>query len=319
MDIDVYSTPELDTVFRVLRTALDSSQPLQPRERMFLNTYARITGYTLPAQDPKIIDPRAVRIEGAHQRKRLIQLSAIAVLLSHPVKADSVRFLQALSQRLATRDSVIDVIEALQQGRRIKVRMLAMRRAFRAMFKEAYLSEGVMGVARFVGAIAFKRAVNKDKVWSYKRLGLLPEGTLGREYWKHLTEVGFGFPGEPGGIADSVAYHDVGHVLAAHDTTPAGEIQQGSFQGGNRREDGFFFIQFVILQFHHGDKITLVAPPQVGNFDPEKVLWAIHRGARCNVDITHQWNFWPLMSLKLEEARAKCGLLPPLSELRGQA
>jgi ubiquinone biosynthesis protein Coq4 len=97
-----------------------------------------------------------------------------------------------------------------------------------------------MGVARFVGAIAFKRAVNKDKVWSYKRLGLLPEGTLGREYWKHLTEVGFGFPGEPGGIADSVAYHDVGHVLAAHDTTPAGEIQQGSFQGGNRREDGFF-------------------------------------------------------------------------------
>jgi hypothetical protein len=95
----------------------------------------------LPAQDPKVIDPRAVRIEGAHQRKRLIQLTAIAVLLSNPVKPDSVRFLQALSQHLATRDSVIDVIEALQQGRRIKVRMLAMRRAFRAMFKEAYLSE----------------------------------------------------------------------------------------------------------------------------------------------------------------------------------
>jgi len=42
------------------------------------------------------------------------------------------------------------------------------------------------------------------------------------------------------------------------------------------------------------------------------VLWAIHRGAKCNVDITHQWNFWPLMSLTLQEARAKCGLLPKL-------
>jgi hypothetical protein len=58
--------------------------------------------------------------------------------------------------------------------------------------------------------------------------------------------------------------------------------------------------------------ITPVAPPQVGNFDPEKVLWAIHGSAKCNVDITHQWNFWPLMSLKLEEARAKIQLLPKL-------
>ena len=90
-------------------------------------------------------------------------------------------------------------------------------------------------------------------------------------------------------------------------------IQQGSFQGGNRREDGFFFIQFVILQFHHGIRITPVTEPQSGNFDPEKVLWAIHRGAKLNVDITHQWNFWPLMSLPLQEARAKVGLLPKLS------
>jgi hypothetical protein len=27
---------------------------------------------------------------------------------------------------------------------------------------------------------------------------------------------------------------------------------------------------------------------------------------------THQWNFWPLMSLPLQEARAKVGLLPKL-------
>src|SRR5262245_21297119 len=139
------------------------------------------------------------------------------------------------------------------------------------------------------------------------------EGTLGRECWKHLTEVGFGFPGEPGGIADSVAYHDIAHVLAEHDTTPLGEIQQGSFQGGNRREDGFFFVQFVILHFHHGIQVTPVAPPERGNFDPQKVLWAIHRGAKCSVDMTHQWNFWPLMSLTLEEARARCGLLPKLA------
>jgi len=312
MDIDVYSRQELDTVFRVLRTALSPDGALQLRERRFLETYARITGYALSASDPQLLSPGEVHIAGEHQRKRLIQLAAIATLLSHPLKPGSVAFLRQLSLQLGVKDSVVDVVDALQKGRRLKVRMLAVRRAFRAMTKEAYLSEGFMGVLRFFGALVLKTAVNKDKLWNYKRLGLLPDGTLGREYWKHLTEVGFGFPGEPGGIADSVAYHDIGHVLAEHDTTPLGEIQQGSFQGGNRREDGFFFVQFVILQFHHGVQITPVAPPQVGNFDPEKVLWAIHRGAKCNVDITHQWNFWPLMSLTLEEARAQCGLLPKL-------
>jgi hypothetical protein len=312
MDIDVFPAHQLDTVFRVLRTALSPTGPLSARERVFLQTYAKVTGYTVPCVELPVVDPTTVQIAGAHQRKRLIQLAALAALLSSPVKPDSIAFIQALSQQLSTHDGVIDVLRALGSGRHVKVRMLAMRRAFRALFKEAYVAEGALGVLRFVGALFFKTSVNRDRVWDYKRLGLLPEGTLGREYWKHLTSVGFGFPGEPGGIPDSVAYHDIGHVLADHDTTPAGEIQQGSFQGGNRREDGFFFIQFAILQFHHGIKITPVAPPQVGNFDPERVLWAIHRGATCNVDITHQWNFWPLMSLTLDEARAKIALLPKL-------
>jgi hypothetical protein len=127
-----------------------------------------------------------------------------------------------------------------------------------------------------------------------------------------MTTVGFGFPGEFGGIADSVAYHDIAHVLAEHEVTPFGEIQQGSFQGGNRRQDGFFFIQFVILHFHQGVKVTPAAPPALDHYDPQRVLWAIHRGARCRVDMTHQWNFWPLMSLPLAQARAQCGLLPHL-------
>jgi hypothetical protein len=229
------------------------------------------------------------------------------------VRADSVRYLRTLSRQMFVEDAVVDVVEALHAGKLLKVRLLAMRRAFSALAREAFRAEGLRGVLRFFGALFFKTPVNKDKLWDYKRLGLLPEGTLGREYWRHLTEVGIGFPGEPGGIADSVAYHDIAHVLAEHDTTAAGEIQQGSFQGGNRREDGFFFIQFVVLQFHHGVRITPVAPPTYGNFDPAKVLWAIYRGSRCNVDLTHQWNFWPLMKLSLEEARARIGLLPKLA------
>lgn len=314
MDIDVFPAREIPTVIRVLRTALAPHGTLSARERAFLDTYARIVGHALPAADPLPLAPGDACIDGAHPRKRLVQLSALAVLVNSPVKPESLAFLKALGARLETHDSVIDVIDALLKGRRMKLRMLAVRRAFRVMVKEAFTAEGAMGVARLFAAMLLKAPVNRDKHARYRRLGLLPEGTLGREYWKHMTEVGFGFPGEPGGIPDSVAYHDVAHVLAGNDITPLGEIQQGSFQGGNRREDGFFFIQFVVLQFHHGVKITPAAPPDPGHFDPAKVLWAIHRGAQCNVDLTHQWDFWPLMALPLEQARREIGLVPKLPE-----
>jgi ubiquinone biosynthesis protein Coq4 len=205
------------------------------------------------------------------------------------------------------------VLDAVLRGRRLRARILAMRRVMRAMFADAYRAEGPSGVLRLVGAMFFKAPVHRNKLVQYKRLSLLPDGTLGRAYWKHMTENGFALPGEIGGIPDFVAYHDVGHVLAAHEATPLGEIQQGSFQGGSRRDDGFALIQFAILQFHQGIRITPITAPQTGNFDPAKVLWAIHRGAQCKLDITRQRDFWPLMSLPLEEARRRCALLPKLA------
>lgn len=313
MDINVFPAHELDTVFRTLRTALSPETRLDEQERQFLQTYATITGYRLAAGDPLPVEPDAVLVAGEHPRKRLVQLAALAVLLHRPVRAQSLAFLKALARKLATHDPVLDVIEALHKGRHLKVRLLTMRRVMRVMLKEAYLAEGTLGVLRVFAAMWLKARVNRDKLWKFKRLGLLPEGTLGREYWKFMTREGFGFPGDVAGIPDSISYHDIAHVLAAHPATPLGEIQQGSFQGGNRREDGFFFVQFTILQFHHGVKIT--QPGHFGHFDPELLLWAIHRGASCNVDVTHQWDYWPLMQLPLQEARRRIALLPKLAAL----
>jgi hypothetical protein len=320
MEIDVYSASELPMVLHVLRTALRSQGPLDDRERSFLSTYADIAGVEAGPGEPQALTAAGLQglvIEGARGRKRLVQLAAMAVLFNRPVRPASFQFLRELARHLGTHDEVIDVIGALLRGRRLQARLLTLRRGMRNMLGEAFAAEGAKGVLRFLGALLLGARVNKNKLLHYKRLGLLPEGTLGREYWKHMTEQGFGFPGEPRGIAETVAYHDVAHVLAGHDATPIGEIQQGCFQGGNRRRDGFSFVQFVILHFRHGIQITPAAPPEVGHFDPEKVLWAIQRGAQCRVDMTHQWDYWPLMPLPLQEARARCELQPLPLHLQG--
>lgn len=318
MDINVFQQGQFPIVFRALRTALAPEGALAPEERSFLRTYAEITGYSLPSTDPEPIAARDVlrsfppgaALAGAHERKRLVQLAAMAAMLHRPVRASAAAYVEALSEQLDTPEPVVAVLRALSLGRKVRARLLTTRRGLSAILGEARRAEGVRGVLRFLGALFFQLRVNRDGVFRYRRLGLLPEGTLGREVWAHLTELGYSFPGEPGGIPATMVYHDIGHVLAGNDTTPAGEILQGSFQGGNRRQDGFFFVQFVLLQFHQGVQVTPIAAPEVGYFDPEKVLRSIHRGAACGVDITHQWDFWPLMSLPLEEARARVGLSP---------
>ncbi len=316
MDIDVFRKADLPTVMRTLRTALRTDGALDANERLFLDTFARITGFERPQRDPLPLHPdETVLVEGAHQRKRLVQLSALAVLLSRPMRADSLDFLKTLAQVLGAYDPVIDVIDAIHQGRPVKARLLAMRRMMRVLLKEAYLAEGAMGVVRVFAAMLLKAPVNRNLMVKFKRLGLLPEGTLGREYWKFMVREGFNFPGEPAGIPATISYHDIAHVLAGHEATPPGEIQQASFQGGNRREDGFFFIQMAVVHFHQGVVITPATPAAVDLFAPDKVLWAIHRGARCNVDMTHQWNYWDLMPLPLDEARARVALLPKLSAM----
>lgn len=312
MDIAVFPAHQLPLVFRALRTALRPDGALDARERLFLDTYARICGVARGVADPVPVQPAELIITDAHQRKRLVQLAAVAVLHAQPMRPDSYVYLKALARQLDTHDSVIDAIGAVIDGRPLKARFLTMRRGMRVMLKEACTAEGAMGVLRFAGALALGLTVNKDRVWHYKRLGLLPEGTLGRSYWRHMTEQGFGFPGERAGIPDTAAYHDVFHVLADNGVTPHGEIQQGALQAGNRREDGFFFLQMVLLQFHQGVKVTPAAEGYTGHFDPDLVLWAVHRGAQCSVDLTHQWDFWPLMGLPLEEARRRVALLPRL-------
>ena len=59
----------------------------------------------------------------------------------------------------------------------------------------------------------------------HEALGLLPKGTLGRDYWEIYKKNGYAFPGDPKGINVAFARpHDSTHVISGYDTTPHGEI-----------------------------------------------------------------------------------------------
>jgi hypothetical protein len=313
MDIALFPPAELPIVFRVLRTVLASDGALDDAAHRFLRAYARVTAFPLPTAEPPPIGAAAVCIADPQRARRLLQLASMAALLRVPVRRAAVDYVHALAHALKVHDPVLALLRALARGHGLRARFVVLRQGLPSFIGEAWQSGGLPAVLRYFGALALKLPGRRDRLPDYKRLGLLPEGTLGREFWKHMTRQGFAFPGERGGIPPSIAYHDVAHVLTGHGNDGAGEIQQGCFQAGNRRHgDSFFFAQFALLHFHHGLRLTPAGPAERGHFDPDKVLWALHRGARCRVDMTHAWDYWPLFALPVDEARARCGLLPPL-------
>jgi hypothetical protein len=59
-----------------------------------------------------------------------------------------------------------------------------------------------------------------------------------------------------------------------------------------------------------------IVTPATGAFDPRRVLAAWLRGRRLNVDVLGRWDYWSLMPLTLDEARAHLGIARPVASPR---
>lgn len=317
MDIAVFDRTELPVVISALRTVAVANGSVSPPERQLFELIAQLHGVTLDIDALPAAVPAATllsTITTPHRRKRLVQLAVVTSMVDGeptPAQEEAVRTLAAA---LEIDEKSLRVLHHLTADHRLLVRFDVTRRLTGQIFKGAYEEAGLSGVGKVLGPILLGGGEDPEVAWRYRELGLLPPGTFGRVYWEHCTRRHFAFPGEKGGIPERLVYHDFGHVLSGYDTDPEGEIQQGSFQAGFIRQDGFAFLCFVLVHFHLGIRITPAAPAERGLFDPQRVLRALARGAACRVDLSDHWNFWEVMELPLEEVRARYGI-PPLASL----
>jgi hypothetical protein len=187
------------------------------------------------------------------------------------------------------------------------------------VMRRSYFAEHVVGEAWRTGGLAavwkavaprVGLATDPELAWKYKQLGLLPEGTLGRAYWAHVTSRKLAMPGEPHGFAWQVV-HDMGHLLGNHDTDPRGEIEQAAFEAGYMKRDPFFLIFATTMIFHLG--FDVLGDSYIGHargaFDPAAAVDAFQRGLAVNVDLT-EWDYWPHVARPLEEVRRELNIRP---------
>lgn len=318
MDIAVFSPDELPLVLRSLSTIAANPTALTAREQQFvqmMNTLHQGSDAVIdwtPIDTPQV----AQVITDPHPRKRLLQMAMVMAMVEGDMTARQQQTLQSLASGLSVNERGLRVLHEAASGHQLLARIDMTRRMMGNVVEPAYREEGITGVAKIVVPLFLKKGGEDAALaWRFRQLGLLPPGTLGRTLWEHCTQRQFSFPGESGAIPLRLVFHDFGHVLAGYDTTPAGEIQQGAFQAGFVRNDGFMFLLFVILHFHWGMKITPAAEASEGLFDIPLVMRALQRGAACTVDLSDHWNFWDVVDIPLEEVRERYGI-PPQAERR---
>ena len=294
-----------------MKTVALADGSLTEREVIMIEAAAQALGASCDARTVEPITPSesAVRLASPLVRERALQASMLVSMIDGEVSPREVETLATFAAALGIAEPRIANLDQLARGQMRRMWLDLARRSFaRPVFEDALRKRGLGGVLRIVLPMIGLGA-DPDLARRYNDLGKLPEGTLGRAYWRFIVDNELGFPGE-GVVAEEGVWHDITHVLAGYGTDPAGEVSVVSFIAGYRREDPFFWLFTIALQFHLGIKVSPYSPALVGHFEPELVFRALRRGMAMTRDLSVDYDPWPDMERSLDDVREAYGVVP---------
>ncbi len=298
---------------RALKMVAVASQGVSETESALLRAAASALQLDAKPDELEPIRPEELAAVLTEERERTFAVEAMLLMamMDQDVDATELAVIDSFAKALQVDEPRLKNLHQFVKGHHLRLKTDVARRSYFAqkVAAEAWRDGGLKGIWK---AFSPRLGLGADPelAWKYRQLGLLPEGTLGREYWAHCTRRRFSMPGESHGFPWQVV-HDMGHLLANHDTDPYGEIEQAAFEAGYMKRDPFFLIFALTMMFHVGypvlgDDYIGVAK---GNFDPEAAIDAFARGRAVTVDLT-EWDYWPHVERPLDDVRRELGVVP---------
>ena len=312
MELKIPSPEQAYWGLRAMKTVAMADEALDASEHHMIEAIQRIFGTTYTVEELAPITPAelAQALPDPQIRRQLVNGLIVMSLIDREVSPEEADLVEQFAQALEVSIPEMKDLRHLLKGEIFRLRLDLVRRFWlREKVKEIWNQEGLRGLAKFVGGMAGKYE-DAALAARYQALEHYPSGSLGRAYWEYCRTNGFALPGEKGGAAEPILFHDCAHVLSGYGTTPEEEVQVACFSAGFQRRDPFTFVFFVLLQFHVGVRMTPITEARTGFFDPEKALIAIRRGAAMNVDLNNGWDYWPVMGEQVEELRKRYNIPP---------
>ncbi len=297
---------------RAMKTVALADGALHDAELRMLASVQTILGTNHPVESlgPVTAEELAAALTDRQIRHQLVQGLIVVSLIDGTANGRETEAVERFAQALEVNAPEVRDLRYLLNGEMLRMRLdLARRFWLREKVKEIWQTERFRGLYKFVRGMV-GRYENPALASRYQALEQYPPGSLGRAYWEYCRDNGFPLPGEKGGAAEQILFHDCAHVLSGYGTTPEEEVQVACFSAGFQRRDPWAFIFFVLLQFHVGVRVTPITAARTGFFDPAKALIAIRRGAAMTVDLNNGWEYWPVMAEQLDDLRRRYNILP---------
>ncbi|KTC71580.1 hypothetical protein Lbir_1633 [Legionella birminghamensis] len=280
---------------------------LEAAQKFITNTHYFLDEISEPIEP----DELAKDISEPALRQQLVEGMVVISTVNGTPKPEQIKILRRFADALKVDHSLVDALQKLAGEHRLLYALDVVRHMYIGeAISKAWRKEKFKGIYKIVGAM---RGFYQDPglAKQYHDLENLPDGTLGKEFWRFYTDHQFIFPGEKYGSPVMMTYHDMAHVLGGYDTTPVGELKVASFTAGFRNVGRPWILLFIISQFHLGVKtVPIDVPGMTGEFNPEEQFLALQRGSLMNVDLFDNWDYWPVMDQPIEQVRQSFNILP---------
>jgi len=309
MDRFAMSPEQVEAGLRLMKTVALADGALSEREVGLIEAAARALDAPCAAASllPIEVAEAASALGDPITRERAVQAALLVAMIDGEATIPEVTAIERFARALGVDDPRIANLRQLALGQVRRMWLDLARRSFaKPIFEEAIEKRGLAGAWKIVAPMV-GLGRDADLARRYNDLGRLPAGTLGRAYWDFIVSNDLGFPGE-GVVAEEGVWHDLSHVLGGYGTDPEGEVQVVSFIAGYRREDPFFWLFTIALQFHLGIKVSPYSPGLRGHFDPELVLKALERGMAMTRDLSVDWDYQADLVRPLADVRADYGV-----------
>lgn len=299
------------TLLQAMRAVAVADGAESPKERALLEIARDAIGLPGVALDELgALDPTALPALNEQERERLIQSMILMAIMDGQGSPEESALVSQVAEALDVDEPRVANLRQLAEGRVRYMRFDLTRRGYaKSELVRTAREDGLAGVYKTFGPL-LGLAQDPAVARRYIAFGELPPGTVGRAYFDFITKNDLSFPGEAGGLAERGLWHDMLHVIGGYPIDPIGEAEVVAFMAGFRREDPFFWLFTVALQFQVGLRISPFAPGVPDHIDPHSFIRHHKRGALVTTDLTTEWRFEEEWTEPLEGIRERYNVIP---------
>jgi hypothetical protein len=296
---------QISPIVRAMKTVALASGKSQPAALASIEAFEQLFFADIPLDFDRlpVISPAELAeiVIESDLRKQVLNGMAMLALVEGIPPESQIVVLEEFAAAFGERSNLIEQIRSLRIGgfRQLLLSIIRLRSTFLNSSIYAQVKQsGFFGTAK---SLATTWGLVEDKALAdrYAALATYPEGSLGLALHRYYVENNFALPGQKRSLPESIASHDISHLLSGYGIDYVGETLVAAFTAGYRYEESTFFSSLSIIELMFLTNmmpsptspsacVSIFSQPGMAR----RFLRALERGMKCKIDLFKDFDLW---------------------------